>query len=157
MLLATSAMGGSTEETWEEVQDECFDESIPWEPGRCEMVLGMRWLSTLGDINYIFQDLRMSFKYNNKVMTLRGTHKAVVHWMEGKQSKKLLESTSVQCCIMSVCMYPPTLLQLRMEEQLENNSTLSCLISLLQDFKDVFAIPTSLPLNRSHDHRIPLK
>ncbi|GJT97739.1 integrase [Tanacetum coccineum] len=99
----------------------------------------------------------MSFKYNNKVMTLRGTHKAFVHWMEGKQSKKLLESTSVQCCIMSVCMYPPTLLQLRMEEQLENNSTLSFLISLLQDFKDVFAIPTGLPLNRSHDHRIPLK
>nr|GEY41930.1 hypothetical protein [Tanacetum cinerariifolium] len=106
--------------------------------GCCEMVLEMQWLSTLGYIHYNFHDLRMSFKYNNKLMTLTGTHNATIQWMEGRQSVKLLESDSVQCCTMSVCMYPSTLLQLKTDEKPANNSTLSRLSPLIQEFEDVF-------------------
>ncbi|GKE38453.1 hypothetical protein Tco_1461858 [Tanacetum coccineum] len=84
-------------------------------------------------------------------MTLRGTQKATIQWMEGKQGGKMLESNSVQCCSMSVCIYPPTLLQL------EGNSFMSNLNPILQEFEDVFAVPTGLPPNISHDYRIPLK
>ncbi|GJX99007.1 ty3-gypsy retrotransposon protein [Tanacetum coccineum] len=50
-----------------------------------------------------------------------------------------------------MCMYPTTLLKQG------HNSTLSCLTLLIQEFEDVFVSPTSLPLNGSLDHRIPLK
>ncbi|GJU15633.1 reverse transcriptase [Tanacetum coccineum] len=43
------------------------------------------------------------------------------------------------------------------ETQHENNLNLSSLTPLLQEFEDVFVVPTSLPPNNSHDHRIPLK
>nr|GEV25766.1 putative mitochondrial protein [Tanacetum cinerariifolium] len=43
------------------------------------------------------------------------------------------------------------------DEKQENKLTFPGLTPLLQEFKDVFAIPTSLPPTRSHDHEIPLK
>ncbi|GKA24846.1 hypothetical protein Tco_0710879 [Tanacetum coccineum] len=50
----------------------------------CEMVLGIQWLVTLGDIKCNFSQLRMEFMYKNKRMTLRGTPKAAIQWLEGK-------------------------------------------------------------------------
>nr|GEW87591.1 hypothetical protein [Tanacetum cinerariifolium] len=98
--------------TWS-LQGEKFTTSVMLLPlGGCKMVLGIQWLSTLGDINCNFKDLRMSFKYNNK--------------LKGK-------------------------------EHHETSSTLLGLTLLLQEFEDVFAVPTSFPRNKSHDHRIPLK
>ncbi|GJS19025.1 reverse transcriptase [Tanacetum coccineum] len=38
--------------------------------GGCEMVLGIQWLETLGDIRFNFQELRMDFKYNGSYMQL---------------------------------------------------------------------------------------
>nr|GEZ34527.1 hypothetical protein [Tanacetum cinerariifolium] len=145
--LISSTMCGNF--TWS-LQGEKFITSVMLLPlGGCEMVLGMEWLSTLGDISCNFKDLRMSFKYTNK--TLRGTQIATIQWMKGKQVGKMLESNSVKCCSMSVCMYPPTLLQL------EGKLIMSNLNPILQEFEDVFVVPNGLPPNRSHDHRIPLK
>ncbi|PWA77168.1 hypothetical protein CTI12_AA226430 [Artemisia annua] len=39
--------------------------------GGCEMVLGIQWLATLGDMICNFKDLRMEFKYNGKRVLLR--------------------------------------------------------------------------------------
>nr|GEW51609.1 reverse transcriptase [Tanacetum cinerariifolium] len=41
-----------------------------------EMVLGIQWLATLGDIKCNFSQLRMEFMYKNKRMTLRGLPKS---------------------------------------------------------------------------------
>nr|GEX43961.1 hypothetical protein [Tanacetum cinerariifolium] len=88
--------------TWS-LQGEKFTTSAMLLPlGGCEMVLGKEWLSTLGDTSCNFKDLRMSFRYNNKVLTLKGTQKATIQWMEGKQGAKMLESNSMQCCSMYV-------------------------------------------------------
>ncbi|GKC72678.1 gypsy/ty3 retroelement polyprotein, partial [Tanacetum coccineum] len=46
--------------------------------GGCEMVLGIQWLATLGDIKCNFNKLRMEFMYKNKKMTLRDTPKAEI-------------------------------------------------------------------------------
>ncbi|GKA65822.1 reverse transcriptase, partial [Tanacetum coccineum] len=42
----------------------------------CEMILGIQWLSTLGDIKCNFKELRMEFVYKRKKMVLRGTPKS---------------------------------------------------------------------------------
>nr|GEX75410.1 hypothetical protein [Tanacetum cinerariifolium] len=48
--------------------------------GGCEMVLGIQWLSTLGNIICNFRDLKMSFQYNRRTIKLRGSQKGVVQW-----------------------------------------------------------------------------
>ncbi|GJS16173.1 retrotransposable element Tf2 [Tanacetum coccineum] len=109
--------------TWS-LQGENFTTSVMLLPlGGSEMVLGMQRLSSLGDINCNFRELRISFKYNNKIITLRGTQKGAEQWMEGKQGGKMLTSTFAQCCAMTV--YPTTLLQLQGEEQHENKHSQS--------------------------------
>ncbi|GJV14755.1 reverse transcriptase [Tanacetum coccineum] len=61
------------------LQGEVFTASVMLLPlGGCDMVLGIRWLSTLGDINCNFKELRMRFNYNGKYMTLRGATKPTV-------------------------------------------------------------------------------
>ncbi|GJX75665.1 reverse transcriptase [Tanacetum coccineum] len=45
--------------------------------GGCNMVLGTQWLSTLGDIKWNFQELKIEFFYNNKRVCLRGTKKSM--------------------------------------------------------------------------------
>nr|GEU35756.1 hypothetical protein [Tanacetum cinerariifolium] len=53
--------------------------------GGCELVLGVQWLSFLGDIKWNFKDLIMDFVYNDRRMVLRGTQKAALQWMSGKR------------------------------------------------------------------------
>ena len=130
------------------LQGEKFTTSMMLLPlSGCEMVLGIQWLSTLGNINCNFKELRMSFRYNKKIMTLRGTQKACLQWMKGSH-------VPLQCNSMAVCVYPSKLLQ---AEASKTTISLPQLAHLLKEFEDVFAVPISLPPTRSHDHKIPLK
>ncbi|GJZ58344.1 putative mitochondrial protein [Tanacetum coccineum] len=98
--------------------------------GGCEMVLGIQWLFTLGNIICNFRDLNMSFQYNGRRINLRGSQKGVVQWLQ---------------VLNMVTAKPKTI---DVPKGLQN---------LLEDYNDVFAIPKALPPIRSHDHRIPLK
>ncbi|GKC18571.1 hypothetical protein Tco_1020721 [Tanacetum coccineum] len=51
----------------------------------CEMVLGIQWLATLGDIKCNFKALRMEFVYNNKKLVIIGTPKSPDEWLAGKK------------------------------------------------------------------------
>ncbi|GKA70392.1 hypothetical protein Tco_0776456 [Tanacetum coccineum] len=63
------------------LQGEIFSTSVMFLPlGGCDMMLGFQWLSTLADIKFNFQDLKMAFAYKGKCMTLRGSTKPVVQW-----------------------------------------------------------------------------
>nr|GEX23318.1 transposon Ty3-I Gag-Pol polyprotein [Tanacetum cinerariifolium] len=76
--------------------------------GACDMVLGIQWLATLGDIQFNFKKLTMLSCVGNQ--KLEGT--------------TLIEKHEIDI--------------------------------VLDEFKEVFAMPTSFPAKRSHDHHIPL-
>ncbi|GJY05474.1 retrovirus-related pol polyprotein from transposon TNT 1-94 [Tanacetum coccineum] len=97
--------------------------------GGCDMVLGIQWLATLGDIKCNFKELRMEFKYNGKGVALRGTQKTNVEWMGDVFSMQMEGSTTV--------------IDPKIQE-------------VLAAYEDVFDVPTALPPLREHDHRIPL-
>lgn len=52
--------------------------------GVCEMVLGIQWLATLGNIQWNFEELSMEFVYKGKKIALRGSTQPVLKWMSGK-------------------------------------------------------------------------
>nr|GEU35335.1 hypothetical protein [Tanacetum cinerariifolium] len=96
--------------------------------GGYELVLGIKWLATLGDIKCNFSQLRMEFMYKDKKITLRGTPKAAIQWLEEKNQDKEFEGTTNDELLM-FCVYPKSMMSLK--------------------------CPIELPPKRSHDHRIP--
>ncbi|GKA11996.1 reverse transcriptase [Tanacetum coccineum] len=125
--------------------------------GGCELVLGIQWLSTLGDIKCNFKLLRMEFNYNKRRMVLRDTPKAFVHWMEGnKQDKEVNQMRNAELLMFFV--YPNTGLQLcSLKKEPATKQIVLELEGVVQQYADVFEIPTDVPLKINHDHRIPLK
>ncbi|GKA99186.1 reverse transcriptase [Tanacetum coccineum] len=70
------------------------------------MVLGIQWLSTLGDIKCNFKELKMGFEYNGKYMNLRGTKQPMLQWMDGKQVSKVANHS------LTMCVYPTAMLNM---------------------------------------------
>ncbi|GKC95235.1 retrotransposon-related protein [Tanacetum coccineum] len=105
--------------------------------GGCEMVLGVQWLATLGDIMWNFTSLTMQFQHEGRHVALRGTTKSPMQCL-------CVPATSVMSLDVT---YKPVFGVT--EEQ--------ALSELLKEFEDVFALPTSLPPQRQRDHIIPLK
>nr|GEX52312.1 hypothetical protein [Tanacetum cinerariifolium] len=62
-----------------EIGDETFVTDMMILPlGGCEMVLGIQWLATLGDIKCNFNQLKMEFWYDKRRMVLRGAPKTTL-------------------------------------------------------------------------------
>jgi hypothetical protein len=139
--------------TWQ-LQGENFVSDVMTIPlGGCEMVLGIQWLSTLGDMLCNFLDLKMEFMYHGKKVVLRGTKKASLQWMKG--SKMHIQTPCAELSYMALCLYPTASLNMvSMSDIVEVPKEISLLID---KYPDVFAIPTTLPPQRSFDHKIPLK
>ncbi|GJV06396.1 gypsy/ty3 retroelement polyprotein [Tanacetum coccineum] len=123
----------------------------------CDMVLGIQWLATLGDIKCNFKELRMQVGYNNKKLCLRGSTKAEVHWVNGRKKIQKME-TGPQGELRMLSIYPNTGLTLMTAslDKGDDNTTDDNLQEVIKSFKDVFEVPKQLPPTRSHDHRIPL-
>ena len=119
--------------------------------GGCEMVLGIQWLATLGKVLFDFRDLIMEFKYNQRRMMLRGTKNSFVHWMQGKYMGSGAQLKQAELSSMMLCVYPMELCKL--EGITEVTSEVK---EVLDQFEEVFDVPTALPPQRSHDHHIPL-
>lgn len=59
----------------------------------CDMVLGVQWLSILGDILWNFNTLRMEFMYNGKRVVLRGLHSNNLKVIKSSRMRKLLQQS----------------------------------------------------------------
>ncbi|GKG37121.1 hypothetical protein Tco_0447294, partial [Tanacetum coccineum] len=103
----------------------------------CEIVLGIQWLSTLGDMQCNFKKLIMKFNHKGRQLVLRAMNNTHVHWMQG--NKGMLKH--VELSSMDLCVYPVQLCQM------ENVGSVST---------EVLQVLIHLPPQRSHDHQIPL-
>ncbi|GJY40766.1 hypothetical protein Tco_0428036 [Tanacetum coccineum] len=99
----------------------------------------------------------MRFVYEGKKICLRGTHQSELQWLSGKRLSKQLMGTNGACVSSISCIWPSATLHLMQTSELQNPHTYPALASLLQEYDDVFAIPTTLPPPRDFDHRIPFK
>nr|GEV71901.1 hypothetical protein [Tanacetum cinerariifolium] len=76
--------------------------------GGCEMVLGIQWLSTLGNIISNFKELRVEFKHNGRKVVLRETQKSNLQWMQC--GKVMIQTPRIELSSMVLCVYPTTTL-----------------------------------------------
>ncbi|GJX27091.1 hypothetical protein Tco_0233387, partial [Tanacetum coccineum] len=115
----------------------------------CEMVLGIQWLATLGDIKCNFSKLRMEFMYKYKKMILRGTPKAAIQWLDGKNRDKEFEG-SANAELLMFCMYPNTGVNLmNLEGQNKGEEIYPELAKVVDTFADVFNVPQNYLLKAS--------
>ncbi|XP_071728214.1 uncharacterized protein [Rutidosis leptorrhynchoides] len=119
--------------------------------GGSEMVLGVQWLQTLGDIQWNFEELKMSFKYRGSRVQLRGTRKSELQWLEAKRMPQAHLSS------MMLCVYPTSDCEFSNISLTSNSQVPAEITTLLNEFADVFAVPKQLPPQRLKDHKIPLK
>ncbi|XP_071714207.1 uncharacterized protein [Rutidosis leptorrhynchoides] len=98
--------------------------------GGCEMVLGIQWLETLGNITWNFEKLRTAFMYKGKRVELQGLSRVAAKWSNGKNLSKSVARPQAH--------FP------------------SYLAPLLKEYDDIFQVPSQLPPKRNCDHIIPL-
>ncbi|GJW38192.1 retrovirus-related pol polyprotein from transposon 17.6 [Tanacetum coccineum] len=126
--------------------------------GGYDVVLGINWLSTLGEIKFDFKLLYMEFNWNDKVIRFNGRPKITHEW--DKSTDLIAKGPSEQAYLVD---YAATDMQfcavkLVIPTWMENQSNLqSELQQLLDSFDDVFDNPTHLPPKRILDHSIALK
>ncbi|XP_042059609.1 uncharacterized protein LOC121804134 [Salvia splendens] len=121
--------------------------------GSCDMVLGIQWLETLGVIQWDFKNLTMDFTLNGRRHLVRGGHNELqVHKVSEKEMSKLLTHTEG---IQVTDEGSTTLLSVEQSEEAEV-SIPSSIQQLLEEQKNIFVEPSSLPPLRSHNHKITL-
>ena len=99
--------------------------------GGCDIVLGAKWLRTLGPITMDFQELYMSFKQNNSTHTLRGIQAGAPSIISSHRMEKLLENGhhGVIAQFNAIQAIEPNSLPIRPEMQQILNSYLTSLMS----------------------------
>ncbi|GKB83583.1 putative mitochondrial protein [Tanacetum coccineum] len=91
------------------LQNEVFTSDVMLLPlGGCEMVLGIQWLATLGDMQCNFKKLIMKFNHKGRQLVLRGMNNTHVHWMQGNE--RMLKQAELS--FMALCVYPVQLCQM---------------------------------------------
>ncbi|KAG8386825.1 hypothetical protein BUALT_Bualt03G0189200 [Buddleja alternifolia] len=118
--------------------------------GACEVVLGIQWLITLGDISWNFHQLRMEFQYEGKKVALRGMQPQSVKIIDkNKMQKCLHKPAQISMLHMGILHEKPhNLSEDSFCYNLSAKSSLEPLQELqasLDDYQDLFAEPTTLP------------
>ncbi|XP_027351487.1 uncharacterized protein LOC113862611 [Abrus precatorius] len=124
--------------------------------GCCDMVLGIEWLITLGDITWNFEKLTMEFVLHGRRHVLGGASFTGLKTIQKQQLQKTL-SARVHISMLQLCDREEGLLLHSLSTHADSISIPDSIDKLLLDFEDVFQVPTNLsPKRAEHDHRIPL-
>lgn len=117
----------------------------------CDVVLGIKWLSKLGDIQVNFAKLWMQFMYHGKSITLQGIH-PTFKTVNAKALNSITVNTA-QLFLIKVCPEGSS------EDESDSKQEEEPLEiqMLMEGYKELFAEPTQLPPSRGvFDHHIPL-
>ncbi|XP_011027642.1 PREDICTED: transposon Ty3-G Gag-Pol polyprotein [Populus euphratica] len=110
----------------------------------CHVVLGVQWLATLGPIETDYRNLMMTFIGGGTKRMFQGIGRAGLEALSNKDLFNLQQTG--------------LFLQITMTEHVDSITTYSSdLAAVLDKFAHVFDTPTTLPPNRSHNHRILLQ
>ncbi|GJU39028.1 hypothetical protein Tco_1191985 [Tanacetum coccineum] len=97
----------------------------------------------------------MEFTYNGKKVILRGTKQATLQWMTRKEYTKSVTKNVAELASLSLCVY---LISLMIATVIPHEEDIGIeLAHLLEELKDVFEVPTTLPHHRDQDHIIMLQ
>jgi len=122
--------------------------------GCCDLVLGVDWLVSLGDIVWNFNKLKMEFYVKGRKHVLRGASTRLKTVKKQQLGKAM--STGVHLSILQVCDGQRGLLN-SLSTQAADKEVPPAIVKLLDEFSDLFQKPSGLPPSRpSHDHQIPL-
>eukprot|EP00253_Pinus_taeda_P034658 PITA_34658 len=116
--------------------------------GGCDIVLGAKWIRTLGPITMDFQEIYMSFKKKNSTHTLRGLQAGAPSIISSHRMEKLLKNGhhGVIAQFNAIQAIEPISLPIHFEMQ-----------QILNNHLPVFDKPHELPpLRGEHDHNITL-
>ncbi|GJX78910.1 retrotransposable element Tf2 [Tanacetum coccineum] len=97
-----------------------------------------------------FSELKMAFEYKDRIVTLRGTHKSTLQWMQGTK----MPQPAAELSSMMFCVYPVARLSMIHAEE---NIQVLAITELIKEYANVFAVLTSLPPERAYDHKFVLK
>ena len=126
----------------------------------CDMVLGVQWLATLGDIVCNYKSMWMSFDWQEQRVTLKGNEPVRLQSVQYRQLSGLLGSNSgiagISLCSLLLVQEIEGEKALLMGKNL-NEEEKEALQNLIRLYQDVFIPLTGLPPNRPEDHTIPLK
>lgn len=123
--------------------------------GNIDIVLGVQWLNTLGRILFDFSKRTIEFMHQGKKHVLRGATTQVKTTKAKVLNKKHAEQ--VQFYMLSV--NTPVTFQCNHIQAITatGDDIPAVLVSLMEQYKCIFDIPTALPPHRGpYDHRIPL-
>ena len=145
---------------WKMQEMHCKADVFVMELEACDMVHGVQWLATLGDIVCNYKNMWMSFEWQGQLTTLRGEELVKLQSIQfGQMSGLLSNRTSIAginlCGLMMIqdtfdTATSTTAKNLNKEEK-------AALKQLLHLYQDVFIPMAGLPPSRPHDHTIPLK
>lgn len=138
--------------TWK-LQNEEFSTDVYLLPlNACDVVLGVHWLSTLGDIKWHFAKLTMQFHHQGRSMTLRGATTPKLSLLKASKFDKIVQEEA-SLAIMQVCVEGN---KAELSADLEQHQP--DLQELLSQHASVFAESMGLPPHRpGYDHHIILK
>ncbi|XP_017434719.2 uncharacterized protein LOC108341562 [Vigna angularis] len=124
--------------------------------GCCDVVLGIEWLVTLGDITWNFDKLTMQFSVQGKRMVLRGTTDIGLKTARKRQLQKTITG-GVHLSLLQLCDQDNDFLFHSLTTHADCQLIPNSIEALLLQFHDIFQEPTTLPPTRpGHDHKIPL-
>lgn len=146
--------------TWQ-LQNSSFNEDVIVMPlVCCDLVLGVQWLKSLGQIVWDFNKLQMEFTIDGRKCMLRSAKPPSTKLINNKKlTRSVHEGAEICFLYLNSVSHSLTVPSCQLLAMTAEESTVPQQISgLLETYADVFDEPHDLPpIRPGFDHRIPLK